>query len=440
MSDWYPGGWYRPAPKKPPPKHGIRMKKSGSTWWGQRWVEALERMSTGYANRLARGRTYARAGRTHDLIVQAGKVSARVTGSGATPYKVRITLSKLRDAVWDRAIVAMAGQARFSAELLAGQMPQEIDAAFKEAGASIFPVKEADLVTDCDCPDWANPCKHVAAAHYVLGEALDRDPFLLFELRGRTREQVLAALRSSRAGAEDSRQTSPKGKRRKAAPGDEVPTAPGDKVPMASRDEVPTVSLGRLRAADYDRPREPLPLLHLSFEPPPVPGSVLRQLGTPAGWSSDASPVAMLGPLIRAAADRARSLAMAEPTPEGESHPSGSAVEGDQPGARPKRTKVRATAKAAKAGGRPTKKAARTRASTSGRAKTKSTPGEQAAGTGAKKAASSKAGLTKAPRTTGTGTSSAHSTSKSRTAKAKPAPAATPSPARRSNRSSRKKP
>jgi len=334
MSDWYPWGWYRPAPKKPPPKRGIRMKKSGSTWWGQRWVEALERMSAGYSNRLARGRTYARAGRTHDLIVKAGVVTARVTGSRPTPYKVRITLKTLSAAVWDRATVAMAGQARFSAELLAGQMPQEIDAAFKEAGASVFPVKEADLATDCDCPDWANPCKHVAATHYVLGEALDRDPFLLFELRGRTKEQVLAALRSARAdaGGTEPPSRSRRGKRPKAAPGDEVPTAAGD--------EVPTVSLGRLNATDYNQPREPLPMLHFSFEAPPVPGGALRQLGAPAGWSSDASPVAMLGPLIRAAADKARSLAMAEPVPEGDSDAAESGRETAGPGPRLERART----------------------------------------------------------------------------------------------------
>lgn len=288
-------GWYKPAPKKPPPKRGIKMKKSGSTWWGQRWVEALERMSLGYSNRLARGRTYARAGRTHDLVVREGRITAKVTGTRATPYQVTIAIAKLPDSVWDKAVVAMARKAQFSAELLAGQMPQEIDAAFKEAGASVFPIKEADLATECSCPDWANPCKHVAATHYVLGEALDRDPFLLFELRGRPKARVLEALRAARARDIDE----PASRRRNRRVAD-------------SSDEVPMVSLDKVDAADYDRPRRPLPVLHLSFEAPPISGGVLRQLGAPPGWGSETSPVELLGPMIRAAADRARNLSMAE--------------------------------------------------------------------------------------------------------------------------------
>ena len=114
-------GWYAPSRKRPPPARGIKMKKAGSTWWGQRWIEALERMSLAYSNRLARGKTYARAGRAHDLTVKAGEVTARVTGSRPTPYRVRISLAELSGAVWTKAIAAMAGKAQFSAELLAGR-------------------------------------------------------------------------------------------------------------------------------------------------------------------------------------------------------------------------------------------------------------------------------------------------------------------------------
>ena len=89
-----------------------------------------------------------------------------------------------------------------NSELLAGQMPQAIDEVFVEAGVSLFPKQRADLKTRCSCPDWGDPCKHVAATHYVLGEAFDRDPFLLFELRGRTKHEVLSALRSARGGPE----------------------------------------------------------------------------------------------------------------------------------------------------------------------------------------------------------------------------------------------
>ncbi len=298
MSRWNDGGWYTPAPKRPPPARGIKIKKAGTTWWGLRWIEALERMSRGYSNRLARGRTYARAGRTHDLSVKAGEVTAKVTGSRATPYTVRIIVAKLPAAVWTKAIAAMAGKAQFTAELLAGQMPHDIDAAFEEAASSIFPAKEADLQTSCSCPDWANPCKHVAATHYVLGEALDRDPFLLFELRGRTKAEVLHALRAARAAAGDV-EAATRVRHGKKTAGDD--------------NEVPCVSLGEVVSADYDTPRAPMPETHLRCEAPPVSGALLAQLGTPAAWSTDTSPAEVFAPIVRAAAQEARRLAMAEP-------------------------------------------------------------------------------------------------------------------------------
>jgi uncharacterized Zn finger protein len=299
MSRWSRFGWYESMPKKPPPERGIRMKKAGTTWWGQRWIEALENVLRGDAARLARGRSYARAGRTHDLVIKGGKVTAKVTGSRPTPYKITIELTELSAPAWKKAIDGLAKKAQFSAELLAGQMPQAIDEVFVEAGVSLFPKQRADLETSCSCPDWGDPCKHVAATHYVLGEALDRDPFLLFELRGRTKDQVLDALRAARGGA------------------GETPAKKAGKSKVAPEDatiEVPTVELGQLQADDYDKPREPLPTLHFSFDEPVTHGAVLRQLGSPTTWEGDASPADILAPLVRAAAQTARRIAMAEPS------------------------------------------------------------------------------------------------------------------------------
>jgi uncharacterized Zn finger protein len=286
--DWDYPDWYARGPKQPPPQHGIKIKKTGTTWWGQRWVEALDRMSAEYANRLGRGRTYARAGRTHDLVVKAGLVTAKVTGSRPTPYDVTIKLKAFSAAQWEKAIVAMGAKAQFSSELLTGEMPKNIDDVFRDAGVSLFPKKESDLVTECSCPDWANPCKHVAAAHYVLGEAFDRDPFLLFELRGRSKREVLDALRSARTGG---------------AIGDDAPESDTN----ASK-----VTLEGVDSTNYDKPREPLPVLHLSFDEPAVHGAVLQQLGTPAVWTADASPADLLTPLLRATAAKARRIALAE--------------------------------------------------------------------------------------------------------------------------------
>jgi uncharacterized Zn finger protein len=290
------------TPRQPPPAHGIKMKKAGSTWWGQRWIDALEKMSLDYSKRLARGRSYARAGRTHDLAVASGEVTARVTGSRPEPYEVRLTIPVLSEATWRSAIATMAKTSRFAAELLAGEMPKEIDAAFAAHGASLFPAKPADLVTECSCPDWANPCKHVTATHYVLGEALDRDPFLLFELRGRSRRQVMDALRAARTG----KSAAATGRARK-----------GERRARRDAEQIETVSLAKVSERDFDELRAPLPALHFAFEEPAALGAGLRQLGTPPGWSRADAPADLLGPAAHAAAERARALALAEAEPGG---------------------------------------------------------------------------------------------------------------------------
>ena len=192
-------GSQRPPPNAPPiqRKDGIKARSQRgqfvTNWWAQRWISALERVVN--SGRLNRGRTYARAGQVLSLDEVGGVVKARVQGTRPQPYKVTIKLKPLSDRQWDRVIDALSGQALFAAQLLAGEMPQEIDAVFAAAGSSLFPSTEGELETECSCPDWANPCKHVAATHYILAEQLDEDPFLLFRLRGRTQEQVMAALR-----------------------------------------------------------------------------------------------------------------------------------------------------------------------------------------------------------------------------------------------------
>jgi uncharacterized Zn finger protein len=282
------------GPKKPPPEHGIRMKKAGTTWWGQRWIEALQSVLSGDAGRLARGRTYARAGRTHDLVVKGGLVTAKVTGSRDEPYEIRIELGVLSDDIWRKALEAMAAKAEFAAELLQGQMPKDIDEAFKAAKSSLFPRRRSELVATCSCPDWGDPCKHVAATHYVLGEAFDVDPFLLFELRGRSKKAVLEALRQARSG--------------------EIgPTESGrEALEPAGEGAVASVEFGKVKIADYDRPREPLPVLSFSFDEQTGQGALLRQLGAPTTWRAAAPPADTLAPILRAAADRARRLAGAD--------------------------------------------------------------------------------------------------------------------------------
>src|SRR5207247_8295441 len=104
---------------------------------------------------------------------------------------------------WDRVVDAMAAEALYAARLLSGEMPEQIEEVFAAAGTSLFPTDANDMRTTCSCPDTANPCKHIAAVHYLLGERFDEDPFLMFLLRGRSRDEIVAELRARRAGPDN---------------------------------------------------------------------------------------------------------------------------------------------------------------------------------------------------------------------------------------------
>ncbi len=299
--DWEWGGYYPPAPpKQPPPPHGIKVKKPGATWWGQRWIAALEDIGISAA-RLQRGRSYARQGRVHDLQTKGGTVTARVTGTRPTPYTVRLRLAPLGARAWAAAIRVMAGKARFAAALLIGQMPREIDEAFHAARASLFPARPRDLETECSCPDWANPCKHVAALHFVLGETFDRDPFLLFGLRGQSKDEVLSTLRKIRSTAGQAASDT-------AGPGGGHPRS---------------VTLAGLSTTDYDRLMQPVDALHFHIGEPAAPGALLRQLGAPASWRLAQTPAELLQAAVSTAAALARELALGS-APAADTRPSGS--------------------------------------------------------------------------------------------------------------------
>ena len=198
--DYYDWNYYRPD-KPIRVEGGIKAKSErgaiGSTWWSKRWIGVLESFSMG--TRLTRGRSYARQGQVVSIDVQPGIVTAKVQGSQPKPYNIKIRLKPLADQDWDRVTEAMAAQALFAAKLLTGEMPTNIEEAFHAVNLSLFPTAVKDLETSCSCPDWANPCKHIAAVYYLLAERFDEDPFLIFKLRGRTKEQITQALREKRA-------------------------------------------------------------------------------------------------------------------------------------------------------------------------------------------------------------------------------------------------
>jgi uncharacterized Zn finger protein len=144
---------------------------------------------------LGRGRSYARRGQVLSIEIDKGKVSGKVQGSRPKPYDVKLQVKTLSASDWQKLAKVLSRQAIFSAKLLMGEMPLDIEKAFKEAGLSLFPEKLKDLKTACSCPDWSNPCKHIAAVYYLLAEEFDRDPFLIFKLRGMNREDLIAMLK-----------------------------------------------------------------------------------------------------------------------------------------------------------------------------------------------------------------------------------------------------
>ncbi|MCA0454298.1 MAG: SWIM zinc finger family protein [Chloroflexi bacterium] len=170
-----------------------------ANWWAKRWLSVLD--SYGIGSRLQRGRSYARSGQVLNIDVQPGLVTADVQGSRPKPYAVEIQVNKLPDKEWERVLDTISEQAIFAAQLLDGTMPQEIETAFETADVSLFPTSTRDFVTECSCPDYSNPCKHIAAVYYLLGEQFDRNPFPIFTLRGHTREQVIEALRKRRSAS-----------------------------------------------------------------------------------------------------------------------------------------------------------------------------------------------------------------------------------------------
>ena len=192
MSWWR---YYTPKPAREV-KGGIKAQSRrgafATSWWGQRWIRVLESFDIG--ERLNRGRTYARKGQVMDIEIEKGAVRAAVQGSRSYPYEVEVRLQPLSRAQWLHIAAALADRFLSLATLVAGEMPEDIEEVFEGAKLSLFPHQLRDLKTDCSCPDWSNPCKHTAAVFYLLAEEFDRDPFLLFKLRGLAREELFELL------------------------------------------------------------------------------------------------------------------------------------------------------------------------------------------------------------------------------------------------------
>jgi len=264
------------------------VTRFGLTWWGQRWIASLEALGAGYANRLPRGRTYARKGTVRDLTVKPGAVTARVEGSRPSPYRVSLRMPVFSDGQWASIVTALAGEIRHAAALLDGRMPEDVDEVLADCGVSLFP-HAGELTATCTCPDHANPCKHVAAVHYVLAQTFDADPFLLPALRGRDRTALLAGLRAARTAG------------------------PVDVAAEDRHDGGDGVSLTRLSAATLFDATGDLAAIAVHPRPPDDVTAMLRRLGPPPGL--DPSMQEKLAEVLGRAAENAWRLASADSEP-----------------------------------------------------------------------------------------------------------------------------
>jgi uncharacterized Zn finger protein len=200
-----------PASKPLPAEGGLATSRQrgamAETWWSRRFTEVLE--SYGLGARMQRGRRYARSGQVLSLDVRTATIAAQVQGSRRTPYLVTISLPEPTARQWEAIDQAMRSKVGFVARLLAGEVPADLEAVFETAAVTLFPSTWKELRADCSCPDWENPCKHIAAALYVFADQLDGDPWLLLAWRGRTREQILEPLSGIGGGEPSVNQVAP---------------------------------------------------------------------------------------------------------------------------------------------------------------------------------------------------------------------------------------
>ena len=180
--------------------------KTVRTWWGKKYIEALEGFID--AGRLSRGKSYANENRIKKWTMEGNLITAEIRGNTnpyygvykEPTYKTTIQLKAIARADWEKVIQQLGNQAAFISRLLLNEVPDNIEEPFEELGLRLLPSSMKDLQTQCSCPDYANPCKHVAGLDFFLAAKLDQDPFLLFELRGLPRGELSKQLQETPLG------------------------------------------------------------------------------------------------------------------------------------------------------------------------------------------------------------------------------------------------
>jgi uncharacterized Zn finger protein len=159
-------------------------------WWSRKWLDSIENIEK-FKNRLPRGRTYARKGNVVDIFPKNGKIFSYVQGTVEIPYEQKINLKEFTDKEKNQIKTILKSRYDFLSSLIAGDFPQEFYDMLKSLNVELFPDSWEDIETSCSCPDWANPCKHIASVFYIIARELDKDPIILFEMHGIDREEII---------------------------------------------------------------------------------------------------------------------------------------------------------------------------------------------------------------------------------------------------------
>jgi uncharacterized Zn finger protein len=182
------------------------MAEFSKQWWGKQFIEVIENITD--SARLSRGKSYVRSGKIKEYNIKNGKITAKVRGS-VNPYfdvykeplyTTTIEFSPIEEKDWSEIITQIGSRASFISKLLMNEIPDHIETVFSALDLALLPYHEDDLITKCSCPDWSNPCKHIAGVYYLIASLLDQDPFLLFELRGISRQKLLTELKKTSLG------------------------------------------------------------------------------------------------------------------------------------------------------------------------------------------------------------------------------------------------
>lgn len=171
------------------PVEPISGNRIAKTFWGKAWCENLLHYSD-FENRMPRGRKYVRTGSVVHLAVEPGLVRALVNGTDL--YEISVRIAALPEARWKAVRTECAGEIGSLVELLSGRPPQRVMEIVSRPGEGLFPSPD-EIALDCSCPDWAEMCKHAAAAMYGIGARLDHDPGQLFTLRGVSADDLVGA-------------------------------------------------------------------------------------------------------------------------------------------------------------------------------------------------------------------------------------------------------